>query len=197
MKPRTLKLSPESVCSWVFEFFNDGQFFMAEKVISLITVSVAPVSISIIIYFPFMNILVWYNLGLPTFLSTRNMYISGRSISGTIMTIHVCVCVCVFVGGWGADLISGIFELGPECPEDLSLAWRPQKELCLQKPVRPEEKDEESVRGETQKQPVQSRGSDILVSQEWDSKVVSWEWRFEGESWYNDQMSQWWPHINA
>ena len=47
------------------------------------------------------------------------------------MDVYVWVSGCVH--GKGGDLISGIFEVVPECPEDLSLstlARRPQKELC-------------------------------------------------------------------
>ena len=34
----------------------------------------------------------------------------------------VCVglCVCLWMDGQGEDLIPGIFEVAPECPEDLS-----------------------------------------------------------------------------
>ena len=158
----------------MFEFFNDGWFFMAEKVISLITVSVAPVSISIIIYFSFMSILVRYNLGLPTFSSARNMYISGRSISGTIrirvyIYIYMCVCVCtcgspcMFVDGWprrGSYLqhlwsITGV-SFGHSGAALSTLARRPHKELFPWKLVRLEEKDKEnqSVQSETQKRSV-------------------------------------------
>ena len=56
--------------------------------------------------------------------------------------------LCVFMDRWPRrDLISGIFEVTLECPEDLSLSilvQRPHKELCLQKPARLKEKDEES-----------------------------------------------------
>ena len=51
-------------------------------------------------------------------------------------------CVCSYIGGQGGELISCIFEAAPECPEDLSLSIltaRPHKELCPQKPERPEE----------------------------------------------------------
>ena len=70
--------------------------------------------------------------------------------------------VCSWMGGQRGDLISGIFEAVPECPEDISLsilARRPHKELCPRKPARPEEKDEErqSVKSET---PGQSIGSE-------------------------------------
>ena len=47
------------------------------------------------------------------------------------------------MGDQGGDIISGIFEATPECPEDLSLsilAGRPHKELCSRKPAKPEER---------------------------------------------------------
>ena len=63
--------------------------------------------------------------------------------------MDVCVVLCML---WVAGgIIFNIFEVAPECPDiPLStLAQRPHKELCLQKPMRPEEKDEESVRNKT------------------------------------------------
>ena len=77
------------------------------------------------------------------------------------------------MGGQGGDLISGIFEVALECPEDLSLsvlAQRPHKELCLRKLARPVEKEKgcqsvrcgtlkHSVKSETPKWSVQSRGT--------------------------------------
>ena len=118
----------------------------------------------------------------------------GNHFCGIIMSICVCVCVCIYIyiyiyiwidvyvwvpvcvcswmGGQRGDLISGIFEAVLECPEDLSwstLERRPHRELCLQKPARPGEKNEESesVKGKThsgqlgaEKHSVRSRGSD-------------------------------------
>ena len=69
--------------------------------------------------------------------------------------VYMGLCVCSWMGGQGGDLIFSIFEVAPECPEDLSLSilvWRPHKELCLWKPARPEErvKDVSQSRAEGQ-----------------------------------------------
>ena len=60
------------------------------------------------------------------------------------MDEYVWISVCSWMGGQGGDLISGIFEAVPECPEDFPfsiLVQRPHKELGMQKPARLEEKD--------------------------------------------------------
>ena len=60
------------------------------------------------------------------------------------MYMDACVGLCVL---WMASrIILNIFEVAPECLDiPLSiLAQRLYKELCPQKPMRPEEKDEES-----------------------------------------------------
>ena len=77
------------------------------------------------------------------------------------MNKYVWVSLCSWMGGQRGDLISGIFEAVPGCPEDLSLtilAQRPHKVLGLRKSARPEEKDEghHSVR-------VRLRGSQLGV----------------------------------
>ena len=62
--------------------------------------------------------------------------------------MYVCGCICVslcacsWMGSQRGDLISDIFEVTPEYPEDFSLSIltrRPHKELCPQKSVGPEE----------------------------------------------------------
>ena len=58
--------------------------------------------------------------------------------------ILICICMGLCVSSWmvgqGGDLISGIFQSMPECPEGLSLSIvTPHKGLCPQKPARPEE----------------------------------------------------------
>ena len=93
-----------------------------------------------------------------------------------------CLCVCLWMCGHREYLIFGIFEVVPECRENLSfsiLARRPHKELCLRKPVRPEDEGR---------------------SQSWDSEAVNWEWDYRAVSqkvkprtWSNendDQMIQ-------
>ena len=52
--------------------------------------------------------------------------------------IWVVLSLCSWLGGQKRDLISGIFEVAPEWPEDQSLSIL----VCPRKPVRPEEKDE-------------------------------------------------------
>ena len=84
----------------------------------------------------------------------------------------VCVWLCVCVRGWVANWTESYFryfETAPMCQENISLstlALRPRKELCSQKPARPKERAEDviqskaegqSVRGETPKWSVWNR----------------------------------------
>ena len=87
------------------------------------------------------------------------------------MYIYGWICldpsVCSWIGGQRGDLITGIFEVALECPEDLPLsilAWRPHRELCPRKIWRLEETDE---------------GWRTAVNWEMDSEAVSQEWDSE------------------
>ena len=73
------------------------------------------------------------------------------------MYVYGCVCGSLYVVD-GQGIILNIFEVVSECV-DISLsilAQRPHKELCLQKPVKLEERMTRAVR------------------EEWDSRAESW-----------------------
>ena len=70
--------------------------------------------------------------------------------------IYIYGCVWVSVCLWVAGrIISSIFEVAPEWLEDLplsTLTQRPHKELCSQKPARPEDRTKDVGQSETPKQ---------------------------------------------
>ena len=87
--------------------------------------------------------------------------------------VCVCVCICMYMDVcvlWVAGgIIFNIFEIASECLDIcLSiLVQRPYKELCPQKPARPEERDEECGQRGVR---LQSRVSKIQVQ---DAGLVS------------------------
>ena len=99
------------------------------------------------------------------------------------MDVYLWISVCV--PGWVAKegILSSVSLTGIRVSRETplsTLVWRTHEELCLQKPARPKERTKgQSVRSETPKQSVRSRGSDIQSSgyEAGQSRMKTQQWK--------------------